>query len=211
MNTSFVSALALVAAYALVSPSLAAAQEDLSRGESCQLHLYPADGPHSVGEDFDAVHRVDQDLKHYYQAAGRSLDWLTPARQQGILRDLPVAELAGTPSASIVMHGEPLSRHEALDPAPRVSAGDCLLEVMIPQIMLERGGLAPRSLRVFGIVRRFEHGALVRTYSGDAAAPMTGFQLRSPADAQSATEVVEQSYRAAVEAFLRNSAKPPRK
>jgi hypothetical protein len=208
----FAGALALAVAYVFASPSPAAAQGDSSSSQTCELHLYPADGPHSVGEDFDAVHRVDQDLKHYYETAGRSLDWLTPARQRAILHDLPIAELAGMPPASVVTFGEPLSRHKALEPAPHAtSASDCLLDVMVPQIMLERGGLASRSLRVFGIVRRFNHGALVRTYSGDAAAPMTGFQLKSAGDAESATQIVEQAYRAAVEAFLRNSAKPSRK
>lgn len=209
MLVRFPGAVALAAAYLLAPLSTAFAQSDVN-SSTCEIHLYPSDGPHSVGEDFDAVHRVDQDLKHYYETAGRSLDWLTPARQQALLHEIPVAELVGLPSASLVSHPDPLSRRKALDPAPHSSAGDCLVEVMVPQIMLERGGLAPRSLRVFGIVRRFEHGTLVRTYSGDAAAPMTGFQLKSPADAESATQIVEQAYRGAVGTLLTNSTKKPR-
>jgi len=207
----FTGAVALVAAYVLGSSSLAFAQATPTSRGACELHIYPADGPHSVGEDFDAVHRVDQDLKHYYETAGRSLDWLTPGRQQALLQDMAIAELAGAPSAAVVMHSEPLSRRKALEPGPHAGAGDCVIEVMVPQIMLERGGLAPRSLRIFGIVRRFDGGTLVRTYSGDAAAPMTGFQLKSPADADNATQIIEQAYRGAIEAFLRNSTKPPRK
>lgn len=211
MSIRVASAAALVAAYALVSLPSASAQAGPPAANSCEVHVYPADGPHSVGEDFDAVHRVDQDLNHYYQAAGRSLDWLTPTRQQALLHDMPLGELAGVPGVSLVIHADPLSRRQALEAGPRESGTDCLVEIMLPQIMLERGGLAPRSLRVFGIVRRYMHGALFRSYSGDAAAPMSGFQMRSPADADAATQIVEQAYRGAVETLLRNSTKPPRR
>ena len=178
---------------------------------ACVVHVYPADGVHSVGEDFDAVHQVDQDLKHYYETAGRSLDWLTPSRQLALLSDMPLGELAGVAADSKVMHPGPLSRHQALEAGPRETSEGCVVEIMLPQIMLERGGLATRSLRLFGIVRRYEGGSLVQGYSGFGAAPMTGFQLRSPADAPTATAIVEQAYRNAVETILHNSAKPPRK
>lgn len=204
MGLRFAGAAALVAAYALGSASNAWAQNN------CRVHVYPADGVHSVGEDLDAVHRVDQDLRHYYETAGRSLDWLTPARQATLLQELPLAELAGAPSAALVMHPEPLTRHQAIAPGAH-EPGDCVVEVMLPKIMLERGGLAQRSLRLFGVIRRYESGSLVRSYSGDAASPMTGFQLKSPADAEAATQIVEQAYRGAAETLLRNSAKPPRR
>lgn len=178
---------------------------------SCELHVYPADGVHSVGEDVDAVKRVDQDLRHYYEMAGRSLDWLTPKRQLALLGDMPLDQLAGVAGRARTMHPEQLTRHQALEPGPRQTASGCMVEIMLPQIMLERGGLATRSLRLFGVVRRYDNGSLVSGYSGFAAAPMTGFQIRSPADADSATTIVEQAYRGAVETLLRNSAKPKRK
>ena len=178
---------------------------------SCELHVYPADGVHSVGEDVDAVKRVDQDLRHYYEMAGRSLDWLTPKRQLALLGDMPLDQLAGVAGRARTMHPEQLTRRQALEPGPRQTASGCMVEIMLPQIMLERGGLATRSLRLFGVVRRYDNGSLVSGYSGFAAAPMTGFQLRSPADADSATTIVEQAYRGAVETLLRNSAKPKRK
>lgn len=178
---------------------------------SCELHVYPADGVHSVGEDVDAVKRVDQDLRHYYEMAGRSLDWLTPKRQLALLGDMPLDQLAGVAGRARTMHPEQLTRHQALEPGPRQTASGCTVEIMLPQVMLERGGLATRSLRLFGVVRRYDNGSLVSGYSGFAAAPMTGFQIRSPADADSATTIVEQAYRGAVETLLRNSAKPKRK
>lgn len=178
---------------------------------SCELHVYPADGVHSVGEDVDAVKRVDQDLRHYYEMAGRSLDWLTPKRQLALLGDMPLDQLAGVAGRARTMHPEQLTRRQALEPGPRQTASGCMVEIMLPQIMLERGGLATRSLRLFGVVRRYDNGSLVSGYSGFAAAPMTGFQIRSPADADSATTIVEQAYRGAVETLLRNSAKPKRK
>ena len=175
------------------------------------VHAYPADGVHRVGEDFDAVHRVDQDLRHYYEVAGRSLDWLTPDRQAVLLRDMPLSELAGVTATATTVHPEPLSRRQALEPGARESGDGCLIEIMLPQIMLERGGLAARSLRIFVVIRRYDNGALVRGFSGYAAAQMTGFELRSPADADKATAIVEDAYRAAVQSLLRNAAKPPRK
>lgn len=179
---------------------------------ACDVHFYPADGIHSVGEDFDAVKRVDQDLKHYYEVAGRSLDWLTPKRQAEVLADVRVGEIIGVSEQARVAHAEPLSRREAIAPGPRAPAGaGCSVELMLPQVMLERGGLAERSVRVFGVVRRYEDGAQVSTFSSYGAAPMPGFQLRSPADADKATQVVEQAYRGAVEELLRNAAKPKRK
>ncbi|HKX92519.1 MAG TPA: hypothetical protein VJM15_08880 [Sphingomicrobium sp.] len=178
---------------------------------SCDIHVYPADGVHSVGEDFDAVKRVDQDLRDYYRAAGRSLDWLTPDRQLTLISQLPIARLIGADNSPTTMHSEPLSRHQALEPGPRQPGAGCVVEVMLPQLMLERGGLAGRSLRVFGVVRRYDNGALTRSYSGFASSSMEGFRLKAPEDAPAATSLVEQAYRGAVETVLRNSTKIPRK
>ena len=179
---------------------------------ACEVHIYPADGVHSVGEDFDATKRVDQDLKHYYEMAGRSLDWLTPKRQGELLGDAGIGKIIGVTEQSRVVHPEPLNRRQALAPGLKTpAAGACIVEVMVPQIMLERGGLAERSLRVFGVVRRYENGTQVSTFSSYGAAPMPGFQIRSPADADKARQVVEQAYRGAVEELLRNSTKTKRK
>jgi hypothetical protein len=186
-------------------------QTDALPAISCDIHVYPADGPHSVGEDMDAVHRVDQDLRHYYEVAGHSLDWLTPNRQLSLLEDVPLASLVGVSQRQRTMHPQTLTRRQALEPGAREEATSCSVEIMLPQIMLERGGLATRSLRLFGVVRRYENGALVHGYSGFAAAPMTGFQIRGPADAPAATAIVEEAYRKAAETLLGNSAKPPRK
>jgi hypothetical protein len=205
----------LYAAAVLASTALGAAAFAQSTAANaaavCSIHVYPADALHSVGEDFDAVHAVDQDLHHYYETAGRPLDWLTPTRQLALLDELPVDQLVGIPSSTKTLHSTPLSRHQALQPGPREAGAGCMVEMAFPQIMLERGGLATRSLRLFGVVRRYEDGVLVGSFSGFAAAPMTNFQLKSPADAELATAIVENAYRGAVETLLRNSAKSPRK
>ena len=185
---------------------------DAQATQQCEIHVYPADGTHSVGEDFDATKRVDQDLKHYYEMAGRPLDWLMPKRQGEILGEIDVGGLIGVSEAARVMHAEPLTRREAIAAGLKTpSSAACTVELMLPQIMLERGGLAGRSLRVFGIVRRYENGVQVSTFSSYGAAPMPGFQLRSPAEADKATQVVEAAYRGAVEQLLQNSAKPKSK
>ena len=198
-------------AVAWVPSAAAAPGSGAQSAASCELHVYPADGVHSVGEDFDAVKRVDQDLRDYYRAAGRSLDWLTPHRQLALLGEMPLDELAGVVGTGRTMHPEHLTRRQALEPGPRQTAGGCMVEIMVPQIMLERGGLATRSLRLFGVVRRYENGSLVSGYSGFAASPMPGFKIKTAADADSATALVEQAYRGAVETLLRNSTKPKRK
>jgi hypothetical protein len=199
-------------AAALIAAGAASAQAPLSQpARTCDIHIYPADGIHSVGEDFDAVKRLDQDLRDYYRAAGRSLDWLTPDRQLTLVSQLPIAQLVGADNGPTTMHPEPLTRHQALEPGPRQLGGGCVVEVMLPQLMLERGGLATRSLRVFGVVRRYDNGALTRSYSGFASSPMEGFRLKTPEDASAATSLVEQAYRHAVETVLRNSLKAPRK
>jgi hypothetical protein len=195
----------------LFAAGTASAQPSSESAQRCEVHVYPADGPHSVGEDFDAVHQVDQDLRHYYETAGRPLNWLTPSRQIALLSEMPLGELAGVSSAAKTVHSEPLSRHQAIEPGQREPGSGCVVEIMFPQIMLERGGLAARSLRLFGVVRHYQDRALVRGYSGFAAGSMAGFQLKSPADADAATETVEGAYRSAVEILLRNSTKPPRK
>jgi hypothetical protein len=202
-------AAALAAAW--VTSAAAASGPGGQPAASCELHVYPADGVHSVGEDFDAVKRVDQDLRDYYRAAGRSLDWLTPSRQLALVGELPIDQLVGVVEASKTMHATPLTRRQALEPGSRHLSTGCVLEVMLPQAMLERGGLAKRSLRIFGVVRRYDNGTLTRSYNGFAAAPMEGFRLKSPSDAPAATALVEQAYRGAVETLLRNSAKTPRK
>jgi hypothetical protein len=207
VNLRFSGAVALLFAYASAAAGAQQPAKPDAAAQACVLHLYPAEAVHSVGEDVDAVHRVDQDLRHYYETAGRPLDWLDPARQTALLKTLPLGELAGVPNSATTMHAEPLSRHQALEPTPHSDSSDCLIEVMLPQIMLERGGLATRSLRLFGVIRQYENGTLVRGYSGYAAAPMTGFQLRSPADAAAATQVVETAYVEAVKTLLQNSNK----
>ena len=205
MNVKYLSAIALLFACA------SGAGFEAHAASACTVHVYPADGVHSVGEDFDAVHRVDQDLRHYNEVAGRPLNWLTPDQQLSLLREIPLATLAGVGDASTVLHPQSLSRHQALEPGPHEDASGCAVEILVPQIMLERGGLASRSLRVFGVVRRFEGGALASSYSGFAAAPMTGFQMKSPADAESATQLVEAAYKSAVESLLSNAFKKPKK
>lgn len=200
------SAAALLFACAVWSaPS--AAVTPVAGATSCDIHLYAAERIHSVGEDFDAVHAVDQDLANYDRVAGRKLNWLAPERQLGLLKNVSVGSSLGVPEGVRIAHQETPTRHQAVTVAPPQGAAACQIQVLLPQIMLERGGLAARSLRVFGVVRRYENGTLVHSYSGDAAAPMTGFQLKTPADADGATAIVEQAYRAAVEALLRNSVK----
>lgn len=173
----------------------------------CDIHVYGAEGVHSVGEDLDAVHRVDQDLHHYYEMAGRPLNWLTPERQLKIIDGIAIESLMGLSNGARVDHQDALTRRQAIDAAAPAPSSGCQVQVMLPQIMLERGGLASRSLRIFGVVRRFEDGALTHGYSGYAAAPMAGFSLKTPADAEGATAIVEAAYRAAVETLLFNSAK----
>jgi len=173
----------------------------------CALHVYPGAGLHSVGEDFDAVHGVDQDLHHYYSSAGRALDWLTPSRQAELLRQSSIAAVVGTSRQRATVHDQPVSRADALASAARTEASGCLIEVFIPQLLLERGGLTTRSLRVFGIVRRYEAGSEVHIYSGYASAPMMGFRLESPSDVPAATHIVEAAYVAAVSTMLSNSDK----
>ena len=202
MYLKFIGAVALAAASAAVT-----AQTTAPAPARCDVHVYPADGVHSVGEDFDAVKRVDQDLRDYYSAAGRPLDWLTPGRQLELIGQLPLAQLAGADGGAATMHPQPLTRRQALDAGPRHPSPGCVIEVMLPQILLERGGLAKRSLRLFGVVRRYDNGTLTRGYSGFAATPMTGFKLKDPGDAAAATAMVEQAYRGAVETMLRNSTK----
>lgn len=207
-------ALRLLRGYLITAASLAfatAAEAQPAPAGSCSIHVYPADGVHSVGEDFDAVHQVDQDLRHYYQTAGRALDWLTPKRQLELVDGMPLGGLVGVTTGANILHSEPVTRRQALQPGPREAASGCVIEILVPQIMLERGGLATRSLRLFGVIRRYENGALIGAYSGFASAPMTGFQLKGPADAPAATALVEQAYRSAVETMLRNSTKSPRK
>jgi hypothetical protein len=177
----------------------------------CDVHLYPAEALHSVGEDFDNVHELDQDVRHYYEMAGRPLNWLNLARQLELIQKIDLAAPLGIVEAARTLHAEPLTRRRALEAGPRVASPGCIVEILVPQILLERGALSNRSLRVFGVVRMYEAGVQVRSYSGYAAAPMDGFQVRSPADADAATAIVETAYRQAVETMLRNSAKSPRK
>jgi hypothetical protein len=201
--------LKLFTAAALVAASFGAAAPaaaDTWAPEACQVHVYPADGVHSVGDDFDNVHELDQDVRHYYDMAGKPLDWLTPARQIDLIRGSQLPALAGPGAAAATFHPEPLTRRQAIDLAPS-SSGDCVVDILIPQILLERGALSGRSLRIFGMVRRSQRGAVVQRYSGYASAPMIGFQLRSAADAPSATHLVETAYVSAVETLLRNSTK----
>ena len=171
----------------------------------CEVHVYPAEGVHSVGEDFDAIHDVDQDLAAYYRAAGRPLDWLTPERQLTLLGELDLGALVGVTERSTMLHPQPMTRRQSLKAGARNASSDCVYEIMLPQIMLERGGLATRSLRLFGVIRHYQGGNLVRGYTGFASGPMTGFRLKSPADAASATGLVEQAYRTAVQILLQNS------
>jgi hypothetical protein len=206
VKSVFSGAAALLLA-ALTTP----ARPETPSSTACEIHFFPAEGPHSVGEDFDAVKRVDQDLRHYDDMAGRPLNWLTPARQLEVLDGVAVGVALGITEQSKVPHKEPISRREAVAPEPRAETPGCHVEVRLPQIMLERGGLATRSVRIFGVVRRYDNGQQVASFSGYSAAPMTGFQLRSPEDAERATKIVETAYRGAVEQLLQNSRKTDRK
>lgn len=176
----------------------------------CEVQLRPAAKPTSVGEDFDAVKRVDQDLRDYSKAAGKPLEWLTPERQLELIQQLPVANLLGVSDATVSVDPVPISRSAALAPAAPVPTG-CVVRIMIPQAILERGGLAQRSLRIFGVVRRYEGGVLTGSFSAYSASPMVGFRLQSPDDLPAATALVETAYRGAVERFLQSSAKTLKK
>lgn len=183
-------------------PSIALAQPN---GRPCTTHFYPAARLQSVGESFAAVKRVNQDLRSYDQAAGRPLEWLTLARQVELASQQRLAETIGINQVEWQVH-DPLTRLQAADPA-RVQAGAtaCVLEISTPQLILERGGLAARSFRIFGVVRHFENGQLVRRYSGFASAPMAGFRLESPSDVVQSTSIVENSYIQALGILMRQS------
>lgn len=173
---------------------------------TCTVELRPAARLTSVGEDFDQVKRLGQDLRDYNQAAGKPLDWLSPARQLELIQQLPVTALLGLPGARVVADPAPISRIEALA-VPTANPADCTVRIMIPQAILERGGLAKRSLRIFGVVRRYEGGSRTGSFAAFGEGPMTGFRLARPEDAPAATALVEQAYKQAVEAFLKNTAK----
>lgn len=200
----------LLGAWLLTAIFSAASAQAQQASSPCDVHLYPAQGVHSVGEDFDAIHDVDQDLAAYERAAGRPLNWLTPERQLVILGELDVGALVGLSERTTTLHPDPLTRHQAIRPGARTASSECVYEIMLPQIMLERGGLATRSLRLFGVVRHYQNGTLVRGYTGYASGPMTGFRLKSPADAGAATNLVEQAYRNAVQILLQNSLGKPK-
>jgi hypothetical protein len=188
----------------LLAAMFGSASAQAEQNPSCEIHVYPASGVHSVGEDFDAAHAIDQDLSTYERAAGRPLNWLTPERQLAILAELDIGSLVGV-TKSVTLHPEPLTRLQALKPGTRTPADGCAYEIILPQIMLERSGLASRSLRLFGVVRIYQSGSLVRGYTGFAGASLVGIHLKSPADTNAATVMVEQAYRNAVKALLRNS------
>lgn len=171
----------------------------------CETHFFPAAQLHSVGEDFDQVKRVDQDLRMYDQLAGKPLDWLTPARQVELAGKEPLAALIGVNQVSVTVH-DPLTRLQATDPARAPASGNaCILEISTPQLLMERGGLAKRSLRIFGVVRHYENGQLIRRYSGFAAVLLTGFRLQGPQDAVAATALVEQAYSQAMNLLVQQS------
>jgi hypothetical protein len=212
LNLKLLGAAALSVAWVLCGP--ASGKEptiDARPAPHCDVHLYPADALHSVGEDFDNVHELDQDVRHYYEMAGRPLNWLNTARQLELIQEIDVGAPLRIVEVEKTPHREPLTRRRALEAGPRTASPGCIVEILIPQVLLERGALSTRSLRVFGVVRMYQAGMQVRSYSGYAAAPMDQFQLRSPADADAATAIVETAYRQAVETMLRNSAKRPRK
>ena len=185
-----------------VSPVLAAQ----SAAAPCEIHFYPAERLHSVGEDFDAVHKLDQDLKDYDLAAGRPLDWLTTDRQRALVDGAGVASTLGLSSATFSSSPTSLKRSQALAPGPHVTpAPACLVEVMVPQLLMERGGLSFRSLRLFGIVRRYQDGRMTSSYSGFAIGALPGFKLRNSSDAAAATALVEAAYGNAVRALVSQS------
>lgn len=181
---------------ALASPSYAQ-----TATASCEAHFYPAAKLHSVGEDFDQVKRVDQDLRMYDQAAGKSLDWLNSARQTSLVEDGLARRLTMFGTGKLIVH-DPLTRLQAVDPArPAAGATGCVLEIATPQLIMERGGLATRSLRVFGVVRHFENGTMVSRFAGFSSAPLPGFRMTNPSEAEAATRLVEQAYIEAMEAL----------
>jgi hypothetical protein len=169
----------------------------------CDVRFFPAPRLQSVGEDFDQVKRVDQDLQQYDQIAGRRLEWLTPARQKQLLAQVEAGSLLGFEAARLTMSDTPLKRSEALGPGPHSNpAPACLVEVMVPQLIMERGGLAKRSLRLFGVVRTYQDGRQVKGYSSFAAEELPGFRMKAPEDAPAATQLVEQAYVAAVKKLI---------
>lgn len=176
---------------------------------SCAIHFYPADRLHSVGEDFDAVHKLDQDLADYDRAAGRRLDWLTLDRQNALINTTALASQLGHPGASVTISPVALKRSQALAAGPRVTpAPACLVEMSVPQLLMERGGLSARSLRLFGVVRHYQDNRLVASYAGFAVGPLGGFRLREPGDAAAATALVEQAYVVALHSLVAQSLNP---
>lgn len=171
----------------------------------CNIQFYPADRLRSVGEDFDAVHKLDQDLQDYERAAGKPLEWLTPDRQAALASEVEIAAIAALGEATLPPHGPPLTRMQALAPGMHKPASGCQYEVSIPQILLERGGLSSRCLRLFGVLRLYQDGQLVRSFSGYASAPTPGFRLASAQDVPAATALVESAYRDALAAIVRQS------
>lgn len=174
--------------------------------DPCTIIYYPAERLHSVGEDFDAVHKLDQDLKDYDLAAGRPLGWLDADRQRALLDGKSVATLLGHPAGTVTFSATPLKRSQALAAGPHLSpAPACLVEVMVPQLLMERGGLSFRSLRLFGVVRHYQDNRLVSSYSGFAVGKLPGFKLHAPSDAPAATALVEQAYVDAVRDLVTQS------
>src|SRR4051794_7267641 len=107
----------------MILPAAAAAiflasAQPAGAGAACGMRYYPAAKLQSVGEDFDAVHKLDQDLQEYDRNAGRPLGWLTPDRQQQLLVALDAGSLLGVEPAKLAAGGASLKRSEALGPGP---------------------------------------------------------------------------------------------
>jgi hypothetical protein len=165
----------------------------------CEVHIWPSRQLDVITEGGWSVHSLNRRFQADQKAIGAPTTLLAPARQVELMPRAAIADSVDLPDSPIIVHETPLSRLEAEKAVPHAqTAVPCSVEVLNVRLFYEKGALSSRSVRVFGVVRRWDGGRLSWSWSGFGVADIVNFPPKTAAAVPGSIEELERSWTVAV-------------
>jgi len=195
-------------------PSSGTAEASDTAAPACELHIWPSAGLESVTEGWLLNQTRNQALRGKAGDATELAEALEPRAQLDAIGtlDLPGAFHLGR--ARLIVHKDPLPAGPAGTSKIRqaASTNPCYVEFIIRRLVYARNGFAGGALQGFFTIRAFDaQGALSRSFTSMADAPLAIFPWKGPQDAESGRNELRNALRADILTFASYAQKAPPK
>jgi hypothetical protein len=209
MNSKFSSVVWLGSILFGCSSFAAVAQEPTPAAGACELHVWPAERFQAITTGWLGGGLIDAAVHAKGDRERKSTlgDALDSHNQVAALSSLDLPQLLHQSSATIVQHGEPLTRHTVNDIKTRraESSSPCYSELIVADILYQKAAIYGRSLKTLFIYREFGSSpTATRIYKSWGGNGLKLFPPKPGEDTEAASNELVSVFKADFEEFARN-------